>query len=101
MLHSARSWLVREVGSMRGADIEQGGLFSYVSLESRIPQDHPLRAIRALLDEALRSVSRRFDAVYAASGRMSIPPERLVRALVLQILYSIRSERQLIEQLHT
>ena len=84
---------------MRGADMEQRGLFSYVSVESRIPQSHPLRAIRTLLDEALRGMSGAFDRVYAEGGRMSIPPERLVRALVLQILYSIRSERQLIEQL--
>lgn len=84
---------------MRGADVEQGGLFSYVSLESRIPEEHPLRRIRALLDEALKSLSRDFDRVYAEGGRISIAPERLVRALVLQVLYSIRSERLLVEQL--
>jgi transposase len=84
---------------MRGADIEQGGLFSYVSLESRVPQQHPLRRIRALLDEALGSMQRDFERVYASGGRSSIPPERLVRALVLQVLYSIRSERLLVEQL--
>jgi transposase len=85
---------------MRGADVQQGGLFSYVSLEGRIPADHPLRAVRGLLDEALSSMSRDFDRVYAASGRISIAPERLVRALALQILYSIRSERLLCEQLN-
>ncbi len=84
---------------MRGADIEQSGLFSYVSLESRVPQNHPLRRIRALLDEALESMHRDFERVYASGGRSSIAPERLVRALVLQVLYSIRSERMLVEQL--
>lgn|ERR1700693_793811 len=84
---------------MRGADIEQGGMFSYVSLESRVPQTHPLRQIRALLDEALGSMHRDFERVYASGGRSSIAPERLVRALVLQVLYSIRSERLLVEQL--
>ena len=84
---------------MRGADVQQGGLFSYVSVESRIPANHPLRAVRTLLDEALASMSRDFDRVYAEGGRSSVPPERLVRALVLQVLYSIRSERLLMEQL--
>jgi len=84
---------------MRGTDIDQGGLFSYVSMEQRIPLTHPLRRIRALLDEALSSISRDFDRVYAEGGRESVAPERLVRALVLQVLYSIRSERLLCEQL--
>ena len=84
---------------MRGADVEQGSMFSYVSVESRVPANHPLRAMRTLLDEALKGMSWDFDRVYAEGGRSSIPPERLVRALVLQILYSIRSERQLVEQL--
>lgn len=84
---------------MRGTDIQQSGMFSYVSLESRVPTTHPLRAVRVLLDEALTSLNRDFNAVYAAGGRTSIPPERLVRALTLQILYSIRSERLLCEQL--
>ena len=84
---------------MRGTDVQQSGLFSYVSLEERIPAEHPLRGVRALLDEALSSMSRDFDQVYAEDGRASIPPERLVRALTLQILYSIRSERLLCEQL--
>jgi transposase len=84
---------------MRGTDVQQSGLFSYVSLEERIPAEHPLRGVRALLDEALASMSREFDRVYADGGRSSIPPERLVRALTLQILYSIRSERLLCEQL--
>jgi transposase len=84
---------------MRGTDIDQGGLFSYVKLESRVPESHPLRGIKALLDEALAGMSRDFERVYAAEGRPSIPPERLVRASTLQILYSIRSERLLCEQL--
>jgi len=74
-------------------------MFSYVALEERIPQDHPLRAMRAMVDEALKQLSRRFSSLYADSGRPSIPPERLLRALLLQILYSIRSERLLMEQL--
>jgi transposase len=84
---------------MRGDDVQQGGMFSYVSLESRVPADHPLRGIKALLDEALKGMSRDFERVYAREGRPSIPPERLVRASTLQILYSIRSERLLCEQL--
>jgi transposase len=84
---------------MRGTDVHQSGLFSYVSLESRVPQEHPLRGIKELLDEALEGMSRDFDRVYASEGRPSIPPERLVRASTLQILYSIRSERLLCEQL--
>ncbi len=84
---------------MRGDDIQQGGMFSYVSLESRVPPDHPLRGIKGLLDEALSGMSRDFERVYAREGRPSIPPERLVRASALQILYSIRSERLLCEQL--
>ena len=84
---------------MRGDDVQQGGMFSYVSLESRVPADHPLRGIKRLLDEALKGMSRDFERVYAREGRPSIPPERLVRASTLQILYSIRSERLLCEQL--
>ena len=84
---------------MRGEDVEQPALFSYVSLEERIPDDHPLRSIRELIDRVLDDVSEEFDALYASSGRRSIPPEKLIRALLLQALYSIRSERQLMEQL--
>lgn len=84
---------------MRGDDIRQSGMFSYVSLEARVPNSHPLRGIKGLLDEALAGMSRDFDKVYATEGRPSIPPERLVRASTLQILYSIRSERLLCEQL--
>ena len=74
-------------------------MFSYVGLEERVPQDHPLRPIRASVDVALKQLSRRFDRLYAKRGRPSIPPERLLRALLLQVLYTIRSERQLMEQL--
>ena len=84
---------------MRGDDRLQGSMFSYVSLEDRISVDHPLRAMRELVDAALESMSEDFETLYAASGRPSIPPERLLRALLLQILHSIRSERQLMEQL--
>jgi len=84
---------------MRGDDVQQGGMFSYVSLESRVPPTHQLRGIKSPLDEALAGMSRDFDRVYASEGRPSIPPERLVRASTLQILYSIRSERLLCEQL--
>ncbi len=84
---------------MRGQDARQAQMFSYVSLEERIPADHPLRAIRAITDKALRSLSPLFNQLYAPSGRDSIPPERLLRALLLQALYSVRSERQLMEQM--
>lgn len=84
---------------MRGADERPDSMFSYVSLENRIPQDHPLRAIRRITDRALEQLSPRFGALYVNWGRPSIPPERLLRALLLQVLYTIRSERQLMEQL--
>jgi transposase len=74
-------------------------MFSYISAERRVPKDHPLRAIRVMVDAALKDSSWRFDAVYASSGRPSIPPEKLLRALLLQILYTVRSERLLMEQL--
>jgi transposase len=84
---------------MRGDDHQQLGVFSYVSAEERIARDHPLRAIRRLVDEALASLSAHFDTLYAAGGRPSIAPEKLMRALLLQALYSVRSERQLMEQM--
>lgn len=84
---------------MRGADQHQAAIFSYVSPEDRVPAEHPLRVIRALVDPMLVALSPRFDALYAAGGRPSIPPEQLLRALLLQVLYTIRSERQLMEQL--
>jgi transposase len=84
---------------MRGEDQRSEGLFSYLRLEQRIAADHPLRAIRALVDAALAELSRDFDALYAPDGRPSIAPERLLRALLLQAFYTVRSERQLMEQL--
>jgi transposase len=84
---------------MRGNDEQQGAVFSYLNPEERIPADHPLRAIRTMLDRALKELSVHFEALYARRGRPSIPPEKLLRALLLQVLYSLRSERQLMEQL--
>ncbi len=84
---------------MRGDERLQGGMFSYVTLEQRVPQDHPLREIRRLTDVVLRSLSAAFDEMYSASGRPSIAPEYVLRALLLQAFYSVRSERQLVEQL--
>ncbi len=84
---------------MRGDHRIQGAMFSYVSLEQRVPRDHPLRPIREMVDEALRELSPRFEGLYASTGRPSIAPERLLRALLIQILYSVRSERMLMEQL--
>jgi transposase len=84
---------------MRGPDEQQPVLFSYRHIEDRIPADHPLRALRRLVDPILGALSPRFDALYAANGRPSIPPEQLLRALLLQVFYTIRSERQLMEQL--
>lgn len=84
---------------MRGPDHPQTALFSYLSVEERIPADHPLRTIQALVNPILAELSPRFQALYARRGRPSIPPERLLRALLLQVLYTIRSERQLMEQL--
>lgn len=84
---------------MRGIDTNQSPLFSYISQEDRIPQDHPLRAIRKMTDEVLEQMSKRFKELYSTTGRPSIPPERLLRALLLEVLYTIRSERLLMEQL--
>ena len=84
---------------MRGDDRQPRAMFSYVSAEERVPQDHPLRTIRTFVDEILREMTREFDALYAQHGRPSIPPERLLRAQLLQLFYSIRSERLLMEQL--
>jgi len=86
---------------MRGMDERAGQLFSYVSLESRVRRDHPLRAIRAIADEALGALAADFAALYSRVGRPSIPPERLLRAMLLQAFYSVRSERQLMERLDT
>ena len=84
---------------MRGTDSRRDGLFSYVRADSRVPKDHPLRAIRRVTDAALGSLSPQFDALYCKEGRPSIAPEKLLRALLLQAFYTVRSERQLMEQL--
>src|SRR5215510_11190964 len=88
-----------EEARMRGDDQQQPAMFSYISPEARVPQDHPLRAIRTLVDEVLAELSPRFETLYSRVGRPSIPPEKLLRAQLLQILYTVRSERQLMEQL--
>lgn len=84
---------------MRGLDITQEALFTTVHLESFVPKDHPLRAIKVLFDEALTRIDWLLDGAYSERGKMSIPPERLLRAQLLQVLYTIRSERQLMEQI--
>jgi transposase len=84
---------------MRGKDTQQSAMFSYVSAEERVPADHPLRPIRTMVDVALRALSPAFNRMYVAFGRPSIAPEKLLRALLLQALYSIRSERMLMEQM--
>jgi transposase len=85
---------------MRGVFRDQGGLFSYVSPESRVPPGHPLRKIRGLVRDVLAELSRSFARLYAREGRPSVPPEQLLSALLIQVLYGIRSERQLMEQLN-
>ncbi len=84
---------------MRGQDSRSGSLFAYVDLEQRIRSDHPLRTIRTLVDEALSSLDGRFGEIYSEIGRPSIPPEQLLRAMLLQAFYSVRSERQSMERL--
>ena len=84
---------------MRGDQSEPDAVFSYISAAQRVPQDHPLRAVRTMVDAALNRLSPQIDKLYSKTGRPSIPPERLLRALLLQVLYSIRSERMLMEQL--
>src|SRR5882672_5824950 len=92
---------VRDFGRqpMRGSDERTGELFSYVNLEKRVPAKHPLRLVRGVVNEVLAALDRDFSKAYADSGRPSIAPERLLRALLLQAFYTIRSERQLMEQL--
>src|SRR3712207_3914586 len=84
---------------MRGSDAVAGSLFSYVDLEKRIRPDHPLQVIRDIVNAALAAMSAEFDALYSPIGREAIPPERLLRALLLQAFYTIRSERQLMERI--
>jgi len=97
MIHSVGVFV--EGCGMRGSDRRSGELFSYVDVEARVRCDHPLRAIRALANEALDALSGDFAALYGSTGRPSIPPEMLLRAMLLQAFYSIRSERQLMERL--
>src|SRR5580700_5857013 len=97
MILSMRGFWLR--GTMRGSDKRPGELFSYVDLEKRLRPDHPLRAIRALTNTALAALSRDFAALYSGLGRPSIAPEMLLRAMLLQAFYSVRSERQLMERL--
>jgi len=85
---------------MRGEDEKQQDMFSYISPEQRVPADRPLRAVREMLDQILKEMSSRFARLYSDVGRPSIAPERLLRALLLQIFYTIRSERLLVEQLN-
>ena len=84
---------------MRGRFQDQGGMFSYIHPEKRIPANHPLRKIRELVREVLKELNHTFRGLYSHEGRPSIPPEQLLSALILQVLYSVRSERQLMEQL--
>ena len=84
---------------MRGQDAQQAAIFSYLSPEQRVPADHPLRSIRDMADVALKAMSPLFAQLYSHTGRPSIPPEKLLRCLLLQVLYSVRSERLLMEQL--
>jgi transposase len=98
LYYDARALDIRSV-SVRGDDQQTAHLFSYVSPEQRVPSDHPLRVIRQITDVALTALTADFDAIYSDIGRPSVPPEKLLRALVIQALYSIRSERLLMEQL--
>src|SRR3954471_4099943 len=84
---------------MRGTDHQQADMYSYLSPEMRVRPDHPLRAIRAMSDKALSQMSARFDEMYAKTGRPSIPPEKLLRAQLIQMLYTVRSERLLMEEI--
>jgi transposase len=85
---------------MRGSDATSGSLFSYVDVEERIPATHPLRTIRTIVNEVLGALDTEFEALYQGTGRQSVAPERLLRASLLQAFYSVRSERQLMEQIN-
>jgi len=84
---------------MRGCEESQGYMFSYVSPEQRVPGDHPLRAVKTFADDILRNMSRTFDAMYSNTGRPSIPPERLLKSILLMALFSVRSDRLFCESL--
>src|SRR5947207_4015606 len=84
---------------MRVDDLQQAEMYSYLTPEQRVPVNHPLRPIREMTDRVLAGMSRRFEGMYAKTGRPSIAPEKLLRALLLQVLYTVRSERLLMEQL--
>jgi transposase len=88
-----------EGAGMRGSDARSGSLFSYVDLEQRVPAKHPLRVIKGLVDDVLTSLDGEFERLYEGTGRQSVAPERLLRASLLQAFYSVRSERQLMEQI--
>src|SRR5262249_59816918 len=90
---------IKEETWMRGDDRNDAGLYSYISPEQRVPKDHPLRPVRRMVDKVLDDLSPQFETLYSRVGRPSIAPEKLLRALLLQMLYSIRSERLLMEQL--
>ena len=83
---------------MRSPDIQEVALYSYGSPEQRVPADHPLRPIRAMVNAVLRTLSPEFNKIYSIYGRPSIPPERLLRCLLLQVLYTVRSERMMMER---
>jgi len=85
---------------MRGSDAASGALFSYVDMEARVPVAHPLRTIRTIVNEVLDALDTEFEALYEGTGRLSVAPERLLRASLLQAFYSVRSERQLMEQIN-
>jgi transposase len=93
LYHESAWW-----AAMRGKFQDQGGLFSYISPEKRVPTNHPLRKMRELVREVLEGLSHSLGKLYASEGRPSVPPEQLFSALLLQVFYGIRSERQLMEQ---
>src|SRR5438309_544324 len=98
MMRSPRGGVIQGRTRMRGSDGMQEALFTMSKLEDFVPSDHPLRAIQVLVNEALERLNGLFNEIYADTGRQSIAPEKLMRALLLQVFYSVRSERQLVEQ---
>src|SRR6266478_6572245 len=99
MMRSPRGGVIQGRTRMRGSDGMQEALFTMSKLEDFVPSDHPLRAIQVLVNEALGRLNGLFNEIYADTGRQSVAPEKLMRALLLQVFYSVRSERQLVEQL--